>query len=396
MPTGKNHPFAPPRSSNDRPEQESTDLFMNITLKPLVLVITAASLAFATAPAAQPAQTNPASAAQSSTPSGETILAKGKGVEVRRSQLDKEVIAAKSQVAAEGRTVKPEQTIEVERQVLEQLINIQLLEPKATAADKAAGKAAAEQRLVAAKAKLGSEEALDAEFKRLGTTREVVLAKWIQALTAEAVLKREFKVSITDRQVRETYDENPTQFEAPEAVRASHILLSTVDPNTGAPIPDDQKAAKRKTADALLKRARAGEDFAKLAREFSDDPVSKARGGEYTFAHGQMVPAVEAAAFAMNTNQIGDIVTSSYGYHIIKVSEKIPAHKIEFATVASDIRDMLTQQAIQQQFPAYIARLRTEAGVEILDEKLKPQETMGAKSLPPGPRARPGTPPPAE
>jgi peptidyl-prolyl cis-trans isomerase C len=359
----------------------------------MVLRLAASLLMFASALAAESAQTNAASAAQPSTPSGDTILAKGKGVEIRRSQLDKEVMAVKSQVAAEGRTVKPEQNIQVERQVLEQLINIKLLEAIATAADKAAGKAAAESRLVAAKASIGSDEAFDAELKRLGTTRQALLAKWIQALTGEAVLKREFKVSITDQEVRKFYDENPTEFDAPEAVRASHILLTTVDAKSGAPIPDDQKAAKRKTAEALLKRARAGEDFAKLAREFSDDPVSKARGGEYTISHGQMVPEVEAAAFAMNTNQIGDIVTSSYGYHIIKVSEKIPAHKIEFVKAAPDIRNMLTQQAIGQQFPAYIARLRTEAGVEILDENLNPQGPMG-QAPPRSPRTRPKQPPP--
>jgi parvulin-like peptidyl-prolyl isomerase len=395
MTTRENDAFAPPGRSKDRLEQELTNLFMKVTLKPMVLRLAVASLLFASALAAEPAQTNAASAALSSTPSGDTILAKGKGVEIRRSQLDKEVMSVKAQVAAEGRTFKPEQNIQVERQVLEQLINIKLLEAKATAADKAVGKAAAEKRLVAAQANVGSEEAFDAELKRLGTTREVLLVKWIQALTGEAVLKREFKISITDQEVRKFYDENPTQFDAPEAVRASHILLTTVDAKSGAPIPDDQKAAKRQSAEAVLKRARGGEDFAKLAREFSDDPVSKARGGEYTISHGQMVPEVEAAAFAMTTNQIGDIVTSSYGYHIIKVSEKIPAHRIEFAKAAPDIRNMLTQKAIGQQFPAYIARLRTEAGVEILDEKLNPQGSL-SEVAPRNPRPRPRQSPPAK
>ena len=369
---------------------------MRKILKPLLFEFAAALLASAPALVAQPAQTNAPSAALSSAPSGETILAKGRGLEIKRSQLDQEVMAVKSQVAADGRTIKPEQIIKVERQVLEQLINVQLLNAEATAADRAAGKAEAEKQIEAAKAKLGSTEAFDAELKRVGTTREALLAKWIQALTGEAVLKREFKVNITEQEVRKFYDENPTQFEAPESVRASHILLSTVDPTTGAPLPDDQKAAKRKTAEALLKRARAGEDFAKLAREFSDDAVSKARGGEYTISHGQMVPEVEAVAFAMNTNQIGDVVTSSYGYHIIKVSEKIPAHHIDFATAAPGIRSMLTQQAIGQQFPAYIALLRTKAGVEILDEKLNPQRTLDAKPPANRPRARPRQPAPTE
>ena len=205
------------------------------------------------------------------------------------------------------------------------------------------------------------------------------------------MVKRELKINITDQEARKFYEDNPSQFYVPESVRASHIFFNIVDPKTGKPLSDAEKAAKYKEAEALLKRARAGEDFAKLAREYSEDPVSKSRGGEYTFAHGQMVPEVEAAAFAMGTNQIGDIVTSTYGYHIIKVLEKIPAHKIDFATAAPDIKNELAQQAIQQQFPDYIEKLRKEAGVEILDEDLKPK-TLEAPpmEMPSAPTKRPG------
>ena len=357
----------------------------------MVPLLAAASFALGTAVAAQPAQTNAAPAAEPSPPSGDALVAKGKGVAISRSRLDKEVAAAKLQLSLRGRPAKPDSGGAAERQILEQLINVQLLEAKATAADKAAGKEAAEKRYAAAKAKLGSQEAFDAQLKLMGTTREELLAKWTIALTGEAVVKREFKIVITDQDARKFYDENSSQFAVADSVRASHILLATMDPKTGTPLSDAEKVAKRQTAETLLKRARAGEDFAKLAREYSEDPVSKARGGEYTFAHGQMVPEVEAAAFAMNTNQIGDIVTSSYGYHIIKVSEKIPAHKIEFATAAPDIKNSLTQQAIEQQFPDYIAKLRKEADIEILDERLKPKEPgVDRIVVPSAPTKRPG------
>ena len=82
--------------------------------------------------------------------------------------------------------------------------------------------------------------------------------------------------------------------------------------------------------EGLLKRARAGEDFAKLAKEYSEDPGSKDKGGEYKFPRGQMVPEFEAAAFSLGTNQVSDIVTTRFGYHIIKLSEKIPARKVEY------------------------------------------------------------------
>ncbi len=71
------------------------------------------------------------------------------------------------------------------------------------------------------------------------------------------------------------------------------------------------------------------------------------------------------------------------GYHIIKLSEKIPAQKIEFAKAKDDIKEGLTQQELQKQFPAYLAKLKKEAGVEILDAKLKQEEADYLASLPP-------------
>lgn len=175
-------------------------------------------------------------------------------------------------------------------------------------------------------------------------------------------------------------------------VRASHILLVTTDPKTNAELTDEQKAAKRKQMEGLLKRARAGEDFAKLAKDYSEDPGSKDKGGEYKFPRNQMLPEFEAAAFSLNTNQVSDIVTTRFGYHIIKLSEKIPARKVEYAKAANDIKEGLTQQALQKQFPDYVAKLKAEANVEILDEKLKAVELPAPSALPAGhPAAKPGS-----
>jgi peptidyl-prolyl cis-trans isomerase C len=353
-----------------------------------VLVLLAASLPVWGAAPDQPAATNAPMAAK---PAGDTaslfgndIVAKGKGVEVRRSQLDEKVIRLKAQAAGRGQNIPPEHMAMVDQQVLDQIIQIQLLEAKATPADKAAGKALAEKRFEEAKTKLGSEDALNRQLKLMGTTREEVLAEWTDSATAENVLKRELKVNITDEDAKKFYDDNPARFEQPEMVRASHILLMTTDPKTNAELTSDQKAAKRKEMEGVLKRARAGEDFAKLAKDYSEDPGSKDKGGEYKFPKGQMVPEFEAAAFSLNTNQISDIVTTKFGYHIIKLSEKIPAQKVEFAKAEPDIKDGLTQQALQKQFPEYLAKLKKEAGVEILDEKLKPKETADTPGLPAG------------
>ena len=344
----------------------------------LVLLLMVAPLPMRGAAPDQPAPTNSAAASKPAAKLNELfpdkVIAKGKGVEVSRNQLEDEIIRFKAQVAGRGQTVPPEQMEMMERQLLEQLIQVQLLRAKATDADKASGKTLADKRFEEAKTKLGSEDALNRQLKLMGVTREEVQAKWAESATAESVLKRELKVNITDADAKKYYDDNPARFEEPEMVRASHILLTTTDPKTNAELTEDQKAAKRKQMEDLLKRARGGEDFAEMAKKYSEDPGSKDKGGEYTFPRGQMVPEFDAAAFSLGTNQVSDIITTRFGFHIIKLSEKIPAKKVEFDKAASNIKDGLTQQALQKQFPDYIAKLKQDAGVEILDEKLKAQE----------------------
>ncbi len=164
-------------------------------------------------------------------------------------------------------------------------------------------------------------------------------------------------------------------------MRASHILLATRDPN-GIEISDSQKAAKRKQIEDILKRARSGEDFAKLAADYSEETSPALKSGDYTFARGQMPAEFEAVAFALHTNEVSDIVTTAVGYYIVKVFERIPAKQQELAKVAPDIKEYLKQQGIQKQLPAYVEKLKKEAQIEIPDEKLRLPANYQAPALP--------------
>ncbi|MEJ0090356.1 MAG: peptidylprolyl isomerase [Limisphaerales bacterium] len=303
---------------------------------------------------------------------GDPVIAKGKGVEIKQSALDEVVLGIKSAYAARNQTIPPQQMPGIEATLLNRLIQIQLLLQKATAADKAEGKKKADSQLATLLEKAGSQETFDRQLKAVGMTSEELRTKITQEATATAALNRELNITVSDADVTNFYAAHPADFEQPETVHVRHILLFTIDPTTQAPLSAEQIQANRKEIEGILKRVKAGEDFAKLAEQYSQDPGSKVKGGELPpFGRGQMVPQFEAAAFSMPTNTVSDVITTDFGFHIIKVLDKAPAQKIAFATVSDKIKDYLLQQKTQKLAPPYLAALSKGADVEILDPELK-------------------------
>ncbi|HWD94456.1 MAG TPA: peptidylprolyl isomerase [Verrucomicrobiae bacterium] len=342
-----------------------------------------------------PAQTNASAKSGASLDSlfGDAVVAKGKGIEVKRSDLDAIVVKNKAMAAARQMQTPPD----MEQQALKTLIIQQLFLSKATDADRAKGKENYQTRL----AKVKSESGLsDADFeKRIsmqlfgGETREQWDKQNIDQLTIPVVLERELNVHVTDDEVKKFYEDpaNISKFEQPETVRVSHILLMTKDPETQQPLSEEKKAAKHKQMEDLLKRARAGEDFAKLADQYSEDPGVKENHGEYKFTRNDpFVQEFKDTAFSLTNGQVSDIITSQFGYHILKLHEKIPAKKVDFDKVKDGIKDYLTQQALQKQLPDYTKKLEKDADIQILDEKLKgvnlaldaPEKEEGAAPAP--------------
>jgi parvulin-like peptidyl-prolyl isomerase len=336
---------------------------------------------------------------------GDSVVAKGKGVEVKRSQLDDEFIRVKAQATANRQPITSEQSTVLERRILDGLIQLRLLLAKATEADLAKGREQFAASLEQARTNRNQtveefNQWLAPQLRLLGVTREQWEKQNADQAAARIVLEREMNVKVTEDEAKKFYEDNPSKFEEPEMVHVSHILISTQDPVTKSDLPDDKKTAKRKLAEDILKRAKAGEDWGKLVKEYSEDQGSKDKGGEYTFPRASvdpnraMVPEFENAAFALNPNQISDIVTTSYGYHIIKLLEKLPAKKEPYAGVETKsiylkadrqkatIREILVEQGMQKGFEDFMKKLKQDANVEILDEKLKAVDLSATDSAP--------------
>jgi peptidyl-prolyl cis-trans isomerase D len=163
------------------------------------------------------------------------------------------------------------------------------------------------------------------------------------------------QITPTPLELERFYNANTEQFSNPEQVHASHILLKTAGKD---------EAAVRKQAESVLAQVKAGGDFAALATKYSEDDVSKARGGDLDFfGRGSMVKPFEDAAFALEPGQISDLVKTNYGFHIIKAVEKRPAGQRPFA----DVRDQIAEQLKWQQAQERATTLSTELDTKIDD-----------------------------
>jgi foldase protein PrsA len=172
---------------------------------------------------------------------------------------------------------------------------------------------------------------------------------------------------------------------ASDKVRARHILIRTqqdIDVEDGKESKEEdvekakeeaKKEAKKK-AEEVLAKVKAGDDFAALAKEFSDDGSAEQGGDLGEFTRGQMVDAFEDAAFALEVGQTSDLVESEFGYHIIKLEEKIDATEEEIQQkkdIEKLIEEQVTQMEKQQSFEDLYTEWKKEYKISINKELLK-------------------------
>ncbi len=316
------------------------------------------------------------------------VLAKGKGVTITRRDLNEVYERIQTGLMNVGQLLAPERREQFQAQVLDQIIFVKLCEARATDADKTRARFESDAFVRGLRDEAGDEAGFQRRIIRAGYAEPVFLKEKFLETLATTVVDRELKskITITDEQMRKAYADAPERWTKPETVRIAQLLVSTRDLVTGQELSEEAKKEKLKTASALRARAEKGEDFAGLVRQSSDDTASRTRGGEYTFSRGQMVIELEAAAFSMKPGQLSDVVTSHYGYHLVKLLEKTPASVRPFDEVKAGIRGELVAMELKKQLPGYSTRLRDEAGLELT--ALAPKAPSSGGSAAPVPPAK--------
>ncbi len=172
------------------------------------------------------------------------------------------------------------------------------------------------------------------------------------------------KVKVTDEEIKDYYDKNEDLYLTPERVRAKHILIEVKKGAHPAEVSNAWEKARK-----IRRRVLEGEDFSKVAMEVSDCPSGPQGGDLGFFQSGQMVPSFERAAFNLGKNEISDVVRTEFGFHIIKLSDKIPQRRQSFNEVKSLIRNTLENEQEQELYSQLLNSLTNKYKV-IKNEKL--------------------------
>ena len=301
--------------------------------------------------------------------SGPDIAVTVNGVDILESEIEKLIQPQLEMIAKQSAQLPPtfaeQYAKQLREQFIEQTIRRNLLDEKI----KQANIVITDEEVMSTIEKIAAKEPLSLEeFKKkleeYGQTFDNVKEDMRKGLARKQFMEAQWagKINVTEEDAQKYYQENTKQFEIPEQVRASHILIKPefTDPNAD---PNDVKAIARTKTEGLLKQLKDGADFAELAKSNSACPSAPQGGDLGLFPRGQTTPAFENAAFDLEIGQISNIVETEYGYHIIKVTEHKDAGTTSFEQAKDDIIKQLTQTKQSELAEEYIESLKAIAKI---------------------------------
>jgi parvulin-like peptidyl-prolyl isomerase len=241
---------------------------------------------------------------------------------------------------------------EFKKQILDSLIDLELVIQQAKKENIPISEKKVEEKLAEMQKGAGftSQAQLEEALKQQGISLEEFKKRIKERLLWMAMFEKITKdVKISEKQAQDYYNKNKKLYEEPEKIRVKQILV-----------------ADQKEAESVLKELKKGASFESLAKKYSLDTQSKDKGGELPpLTKSQVVPEFGKVAFALKPGEVSDVVKTSYGFHIIKLIEKIPAQKKTFSQVKERVVQELEDKEKRQKFQKWIEGLRKKADIKI-------------------------------
>ena len=284
------------------------------------------------------------------------------GVEIPRSKLQAQVDHMINQRGmGSGGITQPGTYKGIQDEVLQQLIVQELLWQEAQRRSFVVSDGDIEQQLQQMKSGFDNEQAFLFKIKEGGFTEASFREDIRQQRSARRMVADGISpgIKISDEDVKTFYNENIEKISSTEQVRVRHILIS--------PKSDDEEGKRlaREKISAIQEMLQDGAMFPTVALENSEGPSAKNGGDLGFFGRGQMVPEFEAAAFALELGEVSGPVETRFGFHLIKLEERVAAKQVSIETAAPKIRDYLSEQRLQETVESLIVELRESGDVQI-------------------------------
>ncbi len=217
-----------------------------------------------------------------------------------------------------------------------------------------------------------------------------------QIITQE-VMRQEVgeKIQFTPGEAMQYYDEHKQDYQQPESLHLSEIIITTGAPDASGNEDPAKVAAAKSKAEDIEARLHSGGDFAQLARSFSDGPTAASGGDLGQFRRGSMAPVIEQKTFALKAGQWTDPILTRQGWAIFKVTQHTPGGVQPFKDVEDQVDEALYMSRMEPAIRAYLTTMREQAFIDIKpgyeDTGASPNETKPIFSAyaPPSPKKKP-------
>lgn len=317
---------------------------------PALVVPVLAAQGLAQAPAQVPAP--------EPTPAPNPVVLKVNGAELRAVDVSMMMGSVQQEVRRSGGTISNDDLVKAATQrLIEQTLLAQEAGRRGFKPDKERIDRVFDQAVQGA----GGLDKLEADLARVGTTARHLRETFEDVDVVRTMIDKDIrpKVTVTETEIEQAYKSRPDAFKLPERLHARHIVIACK--------PDADEATKkaaRAKAEAARQRVLAGEDFATVAKEVSEDPTAKDGGDLGWVTRDMMLKEFADQVFAIEPGKISDVVESKYGYHVIKVEEKQPERAQTLDEVHDRLKQMLIAQKVADSVQGLIQQLRASATIE--------------------------------
>jgi peptidyl-prolyl cis-trans isomerase C len=283
------------------------------------------------------------------------------GSVITSEEFNRELNPIKQRISQQGQKISSTKLEGIKKEILDNMIKLELLFQESQNNGIKVEKEAVDSQMKLLKQKFSNDTEFKNFLSELNLSENALKLKIKKGIAIQKLIETQIaqKIKISDEESKVYYDTHQNLFKQPEQIKASHILIK-VEPGAD----EMKKSEAKQKIKNIQQKLNKGEDFATLAKEFSEGP-SKKNGGDLSyFQRGQMVKPFEDVAFALKTEEVSDIVETQFGYHIIKVIDKKPEKTVAYENVKKDLAQHLKQEKTNQEVKIYIQKLREKSKIE--------------------------------